>query len=154
MNAKSIQTIIKICSTLDRKGEYIKSDNLFEKIAQYYPQQSVTQSPNVSLVPYEEIEEETKQNDYWRQKINPRKIPKEYRDLGGEADGQNIEGQLHGPDNVPGPAYVDPGNPASSPSMAIQSGDDLCDKFSWEETYQKNVDEGTSSFFRLTRRII
>ena len=125
---------------------------MFEKIAQYYPQQSVTQSPNVSLVPYEEIEEETKQNDYWRQKINPRKIPKEYFDLGGEADGPNIEGLLHGPDNVPGPAYIDPGNPASSPSMAIHSGEDLCDKFSWEETYEKNVDEGNAWKNRIPNR--
>ena len=152
MKANSIQTIIKLCSRLDKTGHYSKADLLFERIAQYYPQQSVTQSPNVSLVPYEEIEEETKQNDFWRQKINPRKIPKEYFDLGGEADGQSIEGQLHGPDNVPGPAYIDPGNPASSPSMAIHSGEDLCDKFSWEETYEKNVDEGNAWKNRIPYR--
>ena len=152
MKANSIQAIIKLCSRLDKTGHYSKADLLFEKIAQYYPQQSVTQSPNVSLVPYEEIEEETKQNDFWRQKINPRKIPKEYFDLGGEADGQSIEGQLHGPDNVPGPAYIDPGNPASSPSMAVHSGEDLCDKFSWEETYEKNVDEGNAWKNRIPYR--
>jgi hypothetical protein len=104
------------------------------------------------LVPYEDIEEETKQNDFWRQKINPRKIPKEYFDLGGEADGQSIEGQLHGPDNVPGPAYIDPGNPASSPSMAISNGEDLTDKFSWEETYEKNVDDGNAWKNRIPNR--
>jgi hypothetical protein len=152
MNANIIQTLIKVCSKLDKTGHYSKADILFEKIAQYYPQQSVTQSPNVSLVPYDEIEEETKQNDFWRQKINPRKIPKEYFDLGGEADGQSIEGQLHGPDNVPGPAYIDPGNPASSPSMAVHSGEDLCDKFSWEETYEKNVDEGNAWKNRIPYR--
>jgi hypothetical protein len=152
MKANSIQALIKLCSRLDKTGHYSKADLLFEKIAQYYPQQSVTQSPNVSLVPYEDIEEETKQNDFWRQKINPRKIPKEYFDLGGEADGQSIEGQLHGPDNVPGPAYIDPGNPASSPSMAIHSGEDLCDKFSWEETYEKNVDEGNAWKNRIPYR--
>ena len=152
MKANSIQTLIKLCSRLDKTGHYSKADLLFERIAQYYPQQSVTQSPNVSLVPYEDIEEETKQNDFWRQKINPRKIPKEYFDLGGEADGQSIEGQLHGPDNVPGPAYIDPGNPASSPSMAVHSGEDLCDKFSWEETYEKNVDEGNAWKNRITYR--
>jgi hypothetical protein len=152
MDANSIQRLIKLCSKLDKTGHYSKADSLFEKIAQYYPQQSVTQSPNVSLVPYEDIEEETKQNDFWRQKINPRKIPKEYRDLGGEADGQNIEGQLHGPDNVPGPAYVDPGNPASSPSMAISNGEDLNDKFSWEETYDKNVDDGNAWKNRIPNR--
>ena len=152
MKANSIQTLIKLCSRLDKTGHYSKADLLFGKIAQYYPQQSVTQSPNVSLVPYEDIEEETKQNDFWRQKINPRKIPKEYFDLGGEADGQSIEGQLHGPDNVPGPAYIDPGNPASSPSMAVHSGEDLCDKFSWEETYEKNVDEGNAWKNRIPYR--
>ena len=152
MKANSIQTLIKLCSRLDKTGHYSKADLLFEKIAQYYPQQSVTQSPNVSLVPFEEIEEETKQNDFWRQKINPRKLPKEYFDLGGEADGQSIEGQLHGPDSVPGPAYIDPGNPQSSPSMAIHSGEDLCDKFSWEETYEKNVDEGNAWKNRIPYR--
>jgi hypothetical protein len=152
MKANSIQTLIKLCSRLDKTGHYSKADLLFEKIAQYYPQQSVTQSPNVSLVPFEEIEEETKQNDFWRQKINPRKLPKEYFDLGGEADGQSIEGQLHGPDSVPGPAYIDPGNPQSSPSMAIHSGEDLCDKFSWEETYEKNVDEGNAWKNRIPNR--
>jgi hypothetical protein len=80
------------------------------------------------------------------------KIPKEYFDLGGEADGQSIEGQLHGPDNVPGPAYIDPGNPASSPSMAISNGEDLTDKFSWEETYEKNVDEGNAWKNRIPYR--
>ena len=152
MKANSIQTLIKLCSRLDKTGHYSKSDLLFEKIAQYYPQQSVTQSPNVSLVPFEEIEEETKQNDFWRQKINPRKLPKEYFDLGGEADGQSIEGQLHGPDSVPGPAYIDPGNPQSSPSMAIHSGEELNDKFSWEETYEKNVDEGNAWKNRIPNR--
>jgi hypothetical protein len=152
MKANSIQTLMKLCSRLDKIGHYSKADLLFEKIAQYYPQQSVTQSPNVSLVPFEEIEEETKQNDFWRQKINPRKLPKEYFDLGGEADGQSIEGQLHGPDSVPGPAYIDPGNPQSSPSMAIHSGEDLCDKFSWEETYEKNVDEGNAWKNRIPNR--
>ena len=72
--------------------------------------------------------------------------------MGGEADGQNIEGLLHGPDNVPGPAYVDPGNPASSPSMAISNGEDLNDKFSWEETYEKNVDDGNAWKNRIPNR--
>jgi hypothetical protein len=149
---KQFAVILKVCSTLDRNGKFATSDRLFNRFAQYYPQQSVTKVPHVNYVEYDEIEDEYKENDFWRQRINPRKIPKEYRDLGGEADGQNIEGLLHGPDNVPGPAYVDPGNPASSPSMAIHSGEDLCDKFSWEETYQKNVDEGNGWKNRLPYR--
>jgi len=149
---KQFSILLKVCSNLDQSGLVTASDKLFNKFAQYYPQQSVTKVPNVHYVEYDEIEDEYKENDFWRQRINPRKIPKEYRDLGGEADGQNIEGLLHGPDNVPGPAYVDPGNPASSPSMAVHSGDDLGDKFSWEETYQKNVDEGNGWKNRLPNR--
>jgi len=149
---KQFSILLKVCSNLDQLGRVTASDKLFNKFAQYYPQQSVTKVPNVHYVEYDEIEDEYKENDFWRQRINPRKIPKEYRDLGGEADGQNIEGLLHGPDNVPGPAYVDPGNPASSPSMAVRSGDDLGDKFSWEETYQKNVDEGNGWKNRLPYR--
>ena len=70
-----------------------------------------------------------------------------YFDLGGEADGQNIEGLLHGPDNVPGPAYIDPGNLSSSPSMA---GD--VDSFTFEATYQKNVDDGNAWKNRIPLR--
>ena len=91
--------------------------------------------------------DEFKEGDEWRQTKKPNKIPKEYYDLGGEADGQNIEGLLHGPDNVPGPAYIDPGNLASSPSMA---GD--VDSFTFEATYQKNVDDGNGWKNRIPLR--
>jgi hypothetical protein len=85
-----LNSIVKVCSILDKNGFVKESDNLFNKIAQYYPQISITQIPNVSLVEYDEVEDEYKNNDYWRQKINPRKRVPEYRDLGGEEDGQNI----------------------------------------------------------------
>jgi hypothetical protein len=48
----------------------------------------------------------------------------------------NMEGLLHGLDSVPGPAYVDPGNLASSPSMAM--GD--LREFTWENAYEANND--------------
>ena len=85
---KQFAVILKVCSTLDRNGKFATSDKLFNRFAQYYPQQSVTKVPHVHYVEYDEIEDEYKENDFWRQRINPRKIPKEYRDLGGEADGQ------------------------------------------------------------------
>jgi hypothetical protein len=103
--------------------------------------------PHVHFFEYEEIEDEYKENDFFRQKIKPNRFVRDYFDLGGESDGQNIEGLLHGPDNVPGPAYIDPGNLASSPSMA---GDTL--SFTWEETYQKNVDEGNAWKNRIPNR--
>lgn len=147
MNLKNLRTTIKIAFELDKKGNYKSSDRLFEKIAQYYVEQSITKNPNVYLVEFDELEDEFKEGDEWRQTKKPNKIPKEYYDLGGEADGENIEGLLHGPDNVPGPAYIDPGNLASSPSMA---GD--VDSFTFEATYQKNVDEGKSWMNRIPLR--
>lgn len=147
MNLKNLRNSIKTAYALDRQGSYKASDFIFEKIAQYYVEQSITKNPNVYLVEFEESEEEFKEGDKWRQTKKPNKIPKDYYDLGGEADGQNIEGLLNGPDNVPGPAYIDPGNPASSPSM---SGGP--DNFTWELTYQQNVDDGNSWKNRIPTR--
>jgi hypothetical protein len=147
MNLKNLRSSIKIAKTLDKQGSFKASDLLFEKLAQYYVEQSVTKNPEVYLVEFDEMEDEFKEGDKWRQTKKPNKIPKEYFDLGGEADGQNIEGLLHGPDNVPGPAYIDPGNLSSSPSMA---GD--VDSFTFEATYQKNVDDGNAWKNRIPLR--
>jgi hypothetical protein len=147
MNLKNLRSSIKIAKALDKQGSFKASDLLFEKLAQYYVEQSVTKNPQVYLVEFDEMEDEFKEGDEWRQTKKPNKIPKEYFDLGGEADGQNIEGLLHGPDNVPGPAYIDPGNLSSSPSMA---GD--VDSFTFEATYQKNVDDGNAWKNRIPLR--
>ena len=147
MNLKNLRSSIKIAKALDKQGSFKASDLLFEKLAQYYVEQSVTKNPEVYLVEFDEMEDEFKEGDKWRQTKKPNKIPKEYFDLGGEADGQNIEGLLHGPDNVPGPAYIDPGNLSSSPSMA---GD--VDSFTFEATYQKNVDDGNAWKNRIPYR--
>jgi hypothetical protein len=147
MNLKNLRSSIKIAKALDKQGSFKASDLLFEKLAQYYVEQSVTKNPEVYLVEFDEMEDEFKEGDKWRQTKKPNKIPKEYFDLGGEADGQNIEGLLHGPDNVPGPAYIDPGNLSSSPSMA---GD--VDSFTFEATYQKNVDDGNAWKNRIPLR--
>ncbi len=72
---KQFEIILKVCSNLDQNGKFVTSDKLFNKFAQYYPQQSVTKVPHVNYVEYEEIEDEYKENDFWRQRINPRKIP-------------------------------------------------------------------------------
>ena len=147
MNLKNLRSSIKIAKALDKQGSFKASDLLFEKLAQYYVEQSVTKNPQVYLVEFDEMEDEFKEGDEWRQTKKPNKIPKEYFDLGGDADGQNIEGLLHGPDNVPGPAYIDPGNLSSSPSMA---GD--VDSFTFEATYQKNVDDGNAWKNRIPLR--
>jgi hypothetical protein len=142
MNSKQIQRFIRIARKLDLDGEYKKSDLIFVRLAQYYPEQSLTKVPMVQYVEFDDnsvLQDEITENEQNYRKKKPNLVVKEYYDLGGEADGENLEGLLNGPDSVPGPAYIDPGNLASSPSMA---GD--VDGFSYEETYQKNVDEGNS----------
>jgi len=140
MPSKTIIKIIDLAHKLDDLGLYKSSDNLFIKISQYYPQQSITKVPMVNYVEFDDLEDEFKDNQVNYYKKKPNLVVKQYFDLTDEDDveeGMNIEALLHGPDSVPGPAYIDPGNLASSPSMA---GD--VDGFTYEETYQKNKDEG------------
>lgn len=142
MDPKTLRKLIKVASNFDLSGNYKASDSIFIKLSQYYPEQSLTKVPMVQYVEFDDdsvLDSEMRDNEENYRKKKPNLIVKQYFDLGGEADGQNIEGLLHGPDSVPGPAYIDPGNLASSPSMA---GDVDC--FTYEETYQKNVDEGNS----------
>lgn len=140
MNYKNLIKIIKKAENLDKSGEFKKSDDIFIKLSQYYVEQSVTKVPSVQYVKYEDLEDEYKENQIYYYKNKPNLVVKQYFDLTDEddkEDGMNIEALLHGHDSVPGPAYIDPGNLASSPSMA---GDVY--SFTWEETYQKNKDEG------------
>lgn len=139
MNSKILKNFIKIANNLDAIGKYDTSDKLFIKISQYYVEKSLTKVPAVQYVEYDELDDEFRENEINYRKKKPNLVVKQYYDLGGENDGLNLEGLLNGPDSVPGPAYIDPGNLASSPSMA---GDVDC--FTWEETYQKNKDEGNS----------
>jgi len=61
------------------------------------------------------------------------RIP-DYRNLNTDDDEKlNLEGAMHGEDPVPGPAYVDPGNLASSPSM-----NGSLDYFTWDEAHDSN----------------
>ena len=54
---KQILLFLDLCEKLDSSGKFVQSDKLFNKFAQYYPQQSVTKVPHVHFVEYEEIEE-------------------------------------------------------------------------------------------------
>jgi len=150
MKSNSYKIILKLGDELDKHGSYASADKLFIKLSQYYPWQSLTKVPIVHYVEYDELEDEFKNNQENYYKKKPNLVVKEYYDLTDEddqVDGMNIEALLHGPDSVPGPAYIDPGNLASSPSMA---GD--VDYFTYEETYQKNKDEGNGWKNRIPRR--
>ena len=133
MNKRDLLKLIRISQKLDTLGHFKSSDILTRRIANYYNEQSLFSNDTMySTVPYKDVEDEYEDNErlYYKNKPNLR-VP-EYFDLGGEADGANIEGLLNGPDSVPGPAAIDPGNLASSPSMA---GGDLS-SFTWEESYE------------------
>jgi hypothetical protein len=133
MNKRDLLKLIRISQKLDTLGHFKSSDILTRRIANYYNEQSLFSNDTMySTIPYKDVEDEYEDNErlYYKNKPNLR-VP-EYFDLGGEADGANIEGLLNGPDSVPGPAAIDPGNLASSPSMA---GGDLS-SFTWEESYE------------------
>lgn len=147
---KQLLNLIKIAGNLDTNGDYKNSDSLFVKISQYYIEQSLTKVPNVHYVEFDELDDEIYENqkNYYTKK--PNLVVKQYFDLTDEDDveeGKNLEALLHGPDDVSGPAYTDPGNLSSSPSM---TGD--LKSFTYKETYQKNVDEGKSYLNRLPLR--
>jgi hypothetical protein len=146
MDHTNSQILLQKASILDKRGQYLKSDAIFLRLANYYQLDNVT-NPGVSMAEYDEMEDEFQDAEQIRRTKKPNLMPKQYYDLGGEADGQNIEGKLNGPDSVPGPAYIDPGNTASSPSMAGN-----LDQFSFEETYQKNEDEGNGWKNRIPNR--
>ena len=150
MNSNLQLKLLRIASDLDKIGNFVESDDLFIKISQYYPQQSLTKVPMVQYVEYDELEDEFINNEENYRKKKPNLVVKQYFDLTSEddqEDGMSLEALLNGSDSVPGPAYIDPGNLASSPSMA---GDST--SFTYEETYQKNVDEGNGWKNRIPRR--
>lgn len=135
MDTSNLNKLLKIASDLDKQGMYKKSDKIFIKLSQYYPQSSAVNFPYVHYVEYDELEDEFYDNlkNYYTKK--PNLVKKQYFDLTSEDDteeGENIEAKLHGPDSVPGPANIDPGNQASNPGMS-----DL-EYFSWEEAYENN----------------
>ena len=145
--SSEIEFLIKKAKILDSLGKFKESDNLFVKISQYYPEQSLTKNPSVQYFEMDDIADEYEENEknYRTKKPNLR-VP-EYHSFNIGEDEENLEGKLNGPDSVPGPAYVDPGNLASSPSMA---GDVDC--FTWEETYEKNVEDGNGWKNRIPLR--
>ena len=141
MNSIFIRKILSTAQKLDRLGKYKAADEIFLKVSQYGPNGN-EKNPSVQYFEMDLIQIELDENEFNYRTKKPNLRKPEYYDLGGEADGPNQEGLLNGPDSVPGPAFIDPGNVASSPSMA---GGDLS-SFTWEEAYENNP------FPQVTRR--
>ena len=103
MNKSDLLKLLRISQKLDTLGHFRSSDILSKKIANYFPEQSLFSNDTMySTIPYKDVEDEYEDNQklYYKNKPNLR-VP-EYYDLGGEADGANMEGLLNGPDPVPG----------------------------------------------------
>lgn len=137
--------LIHRANKLDSIGRYKEADNILIKIANYYPEQSYTKTKDISYFEWDDItDEQFKDNNKNYIEKKPNLIPKEYYQLPVGKDEENMEGKLNGEDSVPGPAYIDPGNIASSPSMA---GGNL-DYFKWDEVH----DEDHPEYNRIPRR--
>jgi hypothetical protein len=152
MNKQQVlQNLIKIANALDDYDMPNEADvltSVMSRVSQYVPKTwdiDPNEHYNNFVVPYKELEPEFEENDDLRQK-QPRYRSPDYLNIVGDED-INMEGLLHGNDSVPGPAYVDPGNIASSPSMAMG---DLKD-FTWENTYEAD-DNSTNRWKNLIPR--
>lgn len=129
---------LKIMDLLDKHGFYKISDAFqrqFVKIADWpYNLTSLDELPlSARQTTWDKNKEDYNQFDdlFWKEL--KQRLP-DYRGLNTDkSDVDNMEGELHGPDSVPGPAYVYPGENPISPSM--MGG---LDDFTWENTHDVN----------------
>ncbi len=145
-----MKSILKTIDLLDEAGQYrwadILSTHLVKTAAFPYNLSALDELPlDARYTTWRENENDYEEYDdkFWKElKI---RIP-DYRTPNTDSDEQlNMEGEMHGPDPVPGPAYVDPTNLATSPSM---NGD--LDYFTWEEA--REVNHGTDYWKNLLPR--
>ena len=153
MNSKNLSDIfhlLKLAQRLDSNGQYIQADILFNRVASYNLEQSQTKNKDISYFEWDETTNEQFQdnNEAYIEK-KPNLLQKEYFNLGDGTDPAkkeelSQEGLLNGPSGVTGPAYIDPGNVASSPSMA---GGNM-EEFKWENVRNEDHPE----YNRIPRR--
>lgn len=136
--------IIKLLNILDEKGLYKKADkldNIIRTAAWPYNLTSLDELPlSARFYSFKNNENDFKEFDRKFFKELQMRIPDYFKLRTSPEEENNIEGLMHGPDSVPGPAYIDPENPASSPSM-----NGSLDYFEWDEAryegteYWKNL---------------
>lgn len=142
MNRINLSEFVKLSKQLDSIGSFKDADRLFLRLSNYYPEQSKLKNEGTSYFKWDKIfDEQLQDNDTSYITKKPNLLQKEYFNLGDgddpkKKDELSIQGLLNGPSGVTGPAYIDPGNLASSPSM---SGG--VDNFKWKEVYDENHPE-------------
>ena len=133
-----MKNTLKAIDLLEENGYYKLADqfqNELIKLAAFpYNLTSLDELPmSARFYTWERNEDDFNEFDRKFLKELKDRIP-DYRNLRTDSDEKlNMEGEMHGDDAVPGPAYVDPGNPASSPSM---SGG--LDYFTWDVAHDEN----------------
>jgi hypothetical protein len=137
MNSKKLSGIfhlLKLANALDSNGQYKQADILFNRLANYNVEQSQLKTKDISYFEWDETTDEQFQdnNEAYIEK-KPNLLQKEYFNQGdgtdpAKKDELSQEGLLNGPSGVTGPAYIDPGNVASSPSM----GGGNLEQFEWK----------------------
>ncbi len=133
-----MKNIFKAIDLLESNGFYKLADEFQDQLIKLaawpYNLTSLDELPlGARNVSYQDNEEDYKEYDRkffdeFKQR-NP-----DYRALKVDDDEKfNVEGKMHGPDSVPGPAYVEPTWMSSSPSM-----NGSLDYFTWEEARDSN----------------
>jgi len=157
MNNKIIEQFLKRSFELDKSGEYKKADRLFVKISQYTVGPSSVKWQGNSFMKWDEITQQQfdDNQESFTTKFPPL-MPKQYYNYGDGDDASQIdelstEGRLNGPSGVTGPAAIDPG-PGKSPSMNVRSGEDIDNKYGFEENYEQNVSDGNAWKNRIPDR--
>lgn len=133
-----MKSVLKTIDLLEEAGQYRLADffqNQLIKVAAWpYNLTSLDELPlSARYYTWQRNENEFSEFDdkFWKElKV---RLP-DYRNLKTDNDEKlNLEGEMHGEDPTPGPAYVDPGNLVSSPSM-----NGSLDYFTWYEAHDIN----------------
>ncbi len=130
----------------DKQGDFKKADlitNRLIKISQYYPNNLDVNKNQIELRTVDFSDDSLLQEDFDEAQEDRQNHPRfhpTYKDLGGDTEEEKAESifDMHGEDSVPGPAYVDP--EYLSKSVGMSMGD--LDKYTWENTREKNEAEG------------
>ena len=142
--------VLKVIDILDNAGLYRLSDRLqnkFLKLSAFpYNLTSLDELPLQSRqTSWKANEEDYNQYDDLVWKELKWRLP-EYRGLNKDkSDSNNMEGEMHGEDAIPGPAYVFPGENPISPSMMGGLED-----FTWDAAHDAN--KGTEEWKNLQPR--
>ena len=142
-----MREVLKAIDLLDQQGYYKLADKFEREMLRFaaMPYDLNNEPFKSHFVLWDKEKEEYQQYDdvFWKEL--KQRLP-EYRNLHTDKDEEsNLEGELHGPDAVPGPAYVYPSGGAESPSM---SGG--LDYYEWDVARDEN--QGPESWKNLVPR--